>query len=323
MIDLKNKNKFFADDGWAFWIDGDDTSSVYLNSWLNPKEKSFIDIAIHIKGAMNSRSMNMYFPFNIEKTEIDDVSLKFNDENLSRAIFSSMCLIDYKKNNATSEIAYNGKTVDIVHISAVDYSLTPVAKGCLLNVPFDELQKSLDNDEIYFIFRVPHKSINEVFRRNLRVGNVLTKLRDLMMSPIITESYGYSVRINEARLLPKEINSIGAFHRQKLKKALITISIADNYEINDISCYRIRRLEEELYENFLPAGFDGENTVTYQWQQTRDENLKGHFNFYLSITRNTISKGSVILYIIIIVFLDVAGGMTWDAIQLLYKLIFG
>ena len=40
--------------------------------------------------------------------------------------------------------------------------LTPVAKGCLLNVSFDELHKLLDNDEIYFIFRVPHKSINEV-----------------------------------------------------------------------------------------------------------------------------------------------------------------
>ena len=142
------------------------------------------------------------------------------------------------------------------------------------------------------------------------------------MSPIISESYGYSVRINEARLLPKEINSIGAFHRQKLKKAVITISIADDYEISDMSCYRIRRLEKELYEKFLPSGFDGEDAVTYQWQQTREENLKGHFNFYLNISRNAISKGSLVLYLIIIIFLDVAGGMTWDAIQLIFNMIF-
>ena len=51
------------------------------------------------------------------------------------------------------------------------------------------------------------------------------------MSPIVSESYDYSVRVNEGRLLPKEINSVGAFHRQKLKKAVVTISIADNYEI--------------------------------------------------------------------------------------------
>lgn len=319
---MSKKNKFFADDGWAMWVDGDDVSTIYLNNWLNPKGISYTDIAIHIRGIKNTTSLSMYFPFSVGENEIEDVSLKFEDENLSRAIFSSMCLIDYKKNKATSEIAYNGKTVDIVHLSAIEYTVESVSKGTLLKVPFTELLKHLDNDEAYFMFRVPHKSITEVFSQRNKVGNFSNKMRDLLMSPIISESYGYSVRINEGRLLPKEINSIGAFHRQKLKKAVVTISIADDYEISDMSCYRIRRLEEELYNNFLPEGFDGGDAVTYQWQQTRETNLKGHFNFYLNISRNAISKGSLILYLIIIVFLDVAGGMTWDAMQLIYKLIF-
>ena len=319
---MSKKNKFFADDGWAIWIDGEDVSTIYLNNWLNPKGKSYMDIAIHIRGIKDTASLNMYIPFSVDENEIEDVSLKFKDENLSRAIFSSMCVIDYKKNEATSEIAYNGKTLDIVHLSAIDYTVTPVSKGSLLRVPFEELLKYLDNDEAYFMFRVPHKSISEVFGQRSKVGSFFNKARDLLMSPIISESYGYSVRINEARLLPKEINCIGAFHRQKLKKAVITISIADDYEINDMSCYRIRRLEEELYSNFLPTDFDGEDTVTYQWQQTRETNLRGHFNFYLNISRNAISKGSLVLYLIIIILLDVAGGMTWDAIQYIYNLIF-
>ena len=189
-------------------------------------------------------------------------------------------------------------------------------------MPFDGFTEYLDNDEAYFLFRIPHKSITQVFRQHKKVGSISSKLLDLLMSPLISESYGYSVRINEARLLPKEINSIGAFHRQKLKKAVVTISIDDDYEINDSSCYRIRRLEENLYKNFLPSGFDGEDVVTYQWQQDREVNLKGHFNFYLNISRNAISKGSLILYLIIIVYLDVAGGMTWDLIQWIYSLIF-
>ncbi len=319
---MSKKNKFFADDGWAMWVDGDDVSTIYLNNWLNPKGKSYMDVAIHIRGIKDTTSLSMYFPFALDKNEIEDVSLRFSDENLSRAIFSSMCVIDYKKNEATSEIAYNGKTVDIVHLSALEYTVNPVSKGALLKVPFNELFKYLDNDEAYFMFRVPHKSISEVFRQRTKVGSFFNKARDLLMSPIVSESYGYSVRINEARLLPKEINSIGAFHRQKLKKAVITISIADDYEISDMSCYRIRRLEKELYEKFLPSGFDGEDAVTYQWQQTREENLKGHFNFYLNISRNAISKGSLVLYLIIIIFLDVAGGMTWDAIQLIFNMIF-
>ena len=319
---MSKKNKFFADDGWAMWVDGDDVSTIYLNNWLNPKGKSYMDVAIHIRGIKDTTSLSMYFPFALDKNEIEDVSLRFSDENLSRAIFSSMCVIDYKMNEATSEIAYNGKTVDIVHLSALEYTVNPVSKGALLKVPFNELFKYLDNDEAYFMFRVPHKSISEVFRQRTKVGSFFNKARDLLMSPIVSESYGYSVRINEARLLPKEINSIGAFHRQKLKKAVITISIADDYEISDMSCYRIRRLEKELYEKFLPSGFDGEDAVTYQWQQTREENLKGHFNFYLNISRNAISKGSLVLYLIIIIFLDVAGGMTWDAIQLIFNMIF-
>lgn len=320
---MSKKNKFFADDGWAMWVDGEDVSSIYLNNWLNPKGKSYMDVAIHIRGIRDTTSLSMYFPFSLNKNEIEDVSLKFHNENLSRAIFSSMCVIDYKKNIATSEIAYNGKTVDIVHLSALDFTLNSVSKGTLLKVPFAELLNYLDNDEAYFMFRVPHKSITEVFRQHTKVGSIINKTRDLLMSPIISESYGYSVRINEGRLLPKEINSVGAFHRQKLKKAVVTITIADDYEISDMSCYRIRRLEEELYSNFLPEDFDGGDAVTYQWQQTRETNLKGHFNFYLNISRNAISKGSVALYLVIIIFLDVAGGMTWDAIQFLFNLIFG
>ena len=319
---MGKKNKYFADDGWAMWVDGDDVSTVYLNDWLNPKGKSYVDVAVHIRGVNETTALNMYFPFSVNKNEIDDVSLKFDDENLSRAIFSSMCVIDYKKNEVTSEIAYNGKTVDIVHLSALDYTVEPVSKGALLKVPFTELFQYLDNDEVYFMFRVPHKSITEVFRHRSKVGSFLTKTRDLIMSPIISESYGYSVRINEARLLPKEINSIGAFHRQKLKKAVVTISIADDYEISDMSCYRIRRLEEDLYRNFLPSGFDGDDTVTYQWQQSRETNLKGHFNFYLNISRNAISMGSVALYLVIITILDLFSAAAWDGVKWIFDYLF-
>ena len=45
------KTRKFADDGWGIWIDGDDRSTVYLNEWINPKGKSYVDIAIRIYGA--------------------------------------------------------------------------------------------------------------------------------------------------------------------------------------------------------------------------------------------------------------------------------
>ena len=319
---MSKKNKLFADDGWAIWVDGDDISTIYLNNWLNPKGKSYMDVAIHIRGIKDTVSMSMYLPFPVDKNEIEDISLKFYDRNLSRAIFSSMCLIDYKKNAATSEIAYNGKTVDIVHLSAIDYTLNPVSKGTLLKVNFAELAEYLDNDEAYFMFRVPHKSMDDVFKKRLDVGNVMTRMRDLLLTPMVTERYGYSVRINEARLLPDEINRIGAFHRQKLKKAVLTISIDEGYELNDNGCYRIRRMEEELYKDFLPEKFPTTDAVTYQWQESREINLKGQFNFYLNISRQTISKASMFVYMILFFLLGASGNACWDLIKVIYDLIF-
>ncbi|MBQ1251462.1 MAG: hypothetical protein IIY02_00950, partial [Firmicutes bacterium] len=114
---MAREQRKFADDGWAIWLDGDDTSTVYINDWINPKGKSYLDIAIRIRGAKSVRSLNVYVPFPVSPEEIDDVSLLFRDTKILRATFNAACIIDYKKNEHTSEIAYNGKTVDIAHIS--------------------------------------------------------------------------------------------------------------------------------------------------------------------------------------------------------------
>ena len=60
---MSKKQKKFADDGWAVWIDGDDTSTIHMNDWLNPKGKSYVDIAVRIRGVKNVKSLNVYVPF--------------------------------------------------------------------------------------------------------------------------------------------------------------------------------------------------------------------------------------------------------------------
>ena len=129
------------------------------------------------------------------------------------------------------------------------------------------------------------------------------------------EKYGYSIRINEARLLPDEINRIGAFHRQKLKKAVISISVDESYSVNDSNCYRIRRVEKELYQDYVPDGFNCDDAITYQWNQNRDTDMQGRFNFYFDIARDYISKMSMLLYMIILMIVGIAGGFLWDFIK--------
>ena len=309
---MPKKQRKFADDGWAVWVDGDDTSTVYIQNWLNPTGKSYVDMAVRIRGAKVSKTLYVYVPFEVAAQEIEDISLHFNNTKILQATFSAACIVDYQKNAHTSEIAYNGKTVDIVHISTLEYSVEPLAEGTLLGFNLEEMQQFLDNDEAYFIWRMPHVSLNEIFKPHVNVGNALTRLRDLITSPVVSEKYGYSVRINESRLLPEEITRIGAFHRQKLKKAVVTLAIDEDYEINDAGCYRIRRLEENLYGTYLPEGYDCDDVITYQWQQTREQSLQGQFNFYYNIAKESINGSSMTLYMILLMALAVAGEILGD-----------
>ena len=314
---MRNKRRSFADDGWAVWIDGDDVSTVYLNDWLSPRGHSFVDLAVRIRGIQATRSLSLFIPFSVSKEELRDISLLLQDEQILRATFSAGCIIDYLKNDCTSEVAYNGRTVDLVHISRFGFSLEPLADGTMLSVDLEALREYLVNDEAYFLFRLPHKSLDEVFCRKINVGGLLGRVRDLLTTPVLSEKYGYSVRINEARLLPPEINRIGAFHRQKLKKAVITLSINDAYEVSDRNCYRIRRLEENLYRSYVPEGFSCEDVITYQWNQTREYNLQGHFNFYLEIGRESISRTSMFAYMILLLMVGAGGNALWTLIQFL------
>ena len=309
---MAKKQRKFVDDGWAIWTDGDDICTIYLQDWLNPKGKSFVDLAIRIRNVKVNTRMRVYIPFDVSKEEIDDVSLLFDNTKILQAVFGSACIVDYKKNEYTSEIAYIGKTVDIVHISSIDYELSSLSDGTLMDIDFNALQPYIDNDEAYFIWRMPHKSLDKLFKSRVGAGNWATQFRDLITSPMLSEKHGYSVRINESRHLPEEITRVGSFHRQKLKKAVITISVSEDYDINDEGCYRIRHLEDDLYGDYIPDKYNTEDVISYQWHQNRESNLQGQFNFYYNITRNSISAASMTIYMILLMLLAVMGEILGD-----------
>ena len=77
---MAKKHRKFADDGWAVWIDGEDISTIHINDWLNPKGKSYVDIAIHTRGIKSCASINVYVPFPVLKEEIEDVLRLMGEE---------------------------------------------------------------------------------------------------------------------------------------------------------------------------------------------------------------------------------------------------
>lgn len=194
-----------------------------------------------------------------------------------------------------------------------------LTKSLNVYVPFLVSKEEIEDVSLFF---ENARIIQAIFKPRIGVGSALERLRDLLTTPVISEKYGYSIRINESRLLPEEITRIGMFHREKLNKAAITISVDENYELNDSGCYRIRRLENNLYKTYLPADYPTENVITYQWHQNREDNSHGQFNFYYSITRDSISKGSMILYLLLLLTVGVLGNALYNAIMTLIGLLF-
>jgi hypothetical protein len=76
-------------------------------------------------------------------------------------------------------------------------------------------------------------------------------------------------------------------------------------------------LEENLYDGFLPNKYNCEDIITYQWQQNREDNLRGHFNFYYNIAKNSVSKSSMFFYMVLLLALSVVGDLLAELVKML------
>ncbi len=316
---MSKKKRRFADDGWALWIDGDSKSTIYLNEWMNPKGKSYVDVSVRIYGAKEAKNVNIYVPFKISDGEFKDLSEMLSDNQVLRALFNTNGVLDTEKNKYTSELRYDKRVVSLINIDKDFTAFKSVAAGTIITFDFDFIKESITSDEAYLIFRIPHKTIDRIFEAQIDVQGSFDKLLSLIQSPVISEKYGYSVRINEARLLPTEINAIETLQEQKIKKALVTITVEDDYELNDSTCYRIRRLEEDLLKDYTPEGYPTDNSITYQWVEERNMNMKAHYNFYFTITREAVNNMSMIVYIFILLFFGAMGGIVESIIRAIFK----
>ncbi len=317
---LGKRTRMFADDGWAIWIDGDDRSTIYLNEWLNPEGKSWVDIGLRIYGAKSANEINIYVPFRIKESEVSDLSVELENNDILRGLFNTNGIVDAEKNEYTSELRYDGRTVSLINLSKEIMEIKQVSVGTMVTASFRKIQEYITSNEAYVIFRIPHKTLDKIFSTQIDVGDSISRLKEIISSPMLTQKYGYSIRINEARLLPPEINKIEVLHQQRIRKSLVTISISDEYELNDSNCYRIRRLEEDLYKNYAPPGYNCSDAITYQWVEERDVNMKAHYNFYFEIAHSKISQNSVALYLMIVLITAVAGCAVYDIIIYLISL---
>lgn len=304
---MPSKLQRFTDDGWAIWIDGDDKSTIYLNDWMNPKGKNYIDIGIRIYGVGRSSDATVFIPFPIEEKEVQDLSFLLANPSVLRGIFNTHSMDAIKITPYISVLNYEKRTFNLLHLNPDILDFHNVAYGTILTIQLKAVQNQLTSNELYILFRIPHKSLDNLFASRLDVNRSINRLKERISSPLEIRKYGYSIRINEARLLPPEINAIETLHEQHLRKALVAISLDEAYELNDSNCYRIRRLEPDLYYDYAPTGYNCNNAITYQWVEERPVSVKAHYNFYFAITHSSINKKSLSVYLLVVLLTAVCG----------------
>ena len=315
------KKRKFADDGWALWIDGDDRSTIYLNEWINPKGKNYVDVGVRVYGAKKAKTVNFFVPFEIEKTEIFDLSTMLTDGSALRGLFNTNVKVEFRNTKYTAELSYENRIISLINLSDEFMIVKRVSYGTVITINFEYIWDCLTSDVAYMIFRIPHKTLDAIFDSSIDAGGVSDKISSIIQSPIILEKYGYSIRINEARLLPSEINDSQVLHEQKIRKVLVTISLSDDYDMDDSACYRIRRLEEELHRNYAPEGYDCRDAITYQWVEERDLDMQAHYNFYFTMEYSSISKVSMLMYLLIVFLCSTFGSAIYDLFKFLFSLI--
>ena len=55
----------------------------------------------------------------------------------------------------------------------------------------------------------------------------------------------------------------------------------------------------------------------YQWHQTREHNLQGHFNFYYNISKDSMSGGSMFMYMLLLLSIGVVGDLISELVKML------
>ena len=216
---------------------------------------------------------------------------------------------------------YDDRTLSLINLDFEFTTVKTVSYGTVITVDFEAIKEAITSDEAYLIFRIPHKTLDKIFAPEIDVRKMIDRINSLIQSPIISEKYGYSIRINEARLLPPEINAIEELRQQRIRKVLVTISIGDEYEMNDTTCYRIRRLEAELNRDYAPDDYECSDAIAYQWVEERDSDMKAHYNFYFTMEHNKISRLSMFVYLFTVLFIGALGGAIYDLFRLMFGLI--
>lgn len=312
-------NNHFADDSFAVWVVPNKENEsfcdldVHINHWIMPDKetgvRAYLDFGIRAYLANNVRQICVYIPFDVNESNYTDLSMLLQNKDTACGIFNTPCSINYEDETGLIELIYDNHESNVIKL---DKQINPIYNGCIILFDVSSVVSKLTKKEIYIRFRIRNDTLEKLLKEEIRY---LQSFTSVLSNPIIKGNYSYTVRINEIRCLPDEIRR--NIQRQRIRQIVHVVCRNGELIIDCSRCYKVRLLEKNLFDKYIPSGFQSDNCLTYQWLQ---ENSNGkNYNFTTTFHKEYINKKSMLTYAFFVVLLSAFGGLIVEGIKLLLK----
>lgn len=244
-MNIKNQ---FINDNFAIFLDGSSDKykyDIHINDWLVYPIGNYIDFGIRIYNISTVNYVYIYVPYKIDLEDIIDLAPLFGNEKIARALTNTFAKITTSTSSPIIEINYYDTTESIVFLSLLNTSTRLCENGTIIYFSFEQAHPYIKSENCYIRFRIPHESLNKIFSCKKH------DYKFLFDSPIITDKYQHTIKINEYRALPFEVRQIFTLQKQCINKVLFFLSAIDKIDINDNICENVRPLEPDLFESYI------------------------------------------------------------------------
>ncbi len=331
----------------AFWLENDKSSAtsieLHFNFWSlnsNTKEEiNYLDVGVKFELVQHASSINIFFPFPIDKNKyISQLGRKVCEtDSLISAIFNTN-IKQLKPDTGTSDITFHHESESKLRFHSqielgergVGVSIANVESqgdtGTIISFPISLFSQSrTDHAEEsqlpnYFRFRVKmsledKKTISQTYKS--KDSKLLSRLES-------TEIVDF--RVNEIRNLPPQICS-----KLKNKSFISTIHFFliretdSEHKLSHTEFKRCRILEKDLWDDYLSLGDKNlsipEQMLIYHWKEQKKNKITAetisstpdlyleNFSAFAKFSKTTVSFGTIIYFLLTILFLGILSGL--------------
>ncbi len=132
-----------------------------------------------------------------------------------------------------------------------------------------------------------------------------------MESPIQKTRYLFSFKLNDLRTLPLRIRAKIGKNNIKLKYIL---SISSQIDVTCTHLHKIRKMEYELFKDYLPSNMDHSNVIVYHCickpNETKD--------IEITLEKKQLNHKTIIAYSLIIIALNTVSCLFYDLLKLIF-----